>query len=101
MAAWQSGIVDCRQSRNTSCPAFNAVQPVSMQVRAKSPAIWCSRPDLSAVEAAEQQVLTAQHAWFQGAGPLRPAIVRQQLFFPDRRLLQYDCGKLQVLMLAA
>ena len=48
------------------------------------------------VEAAEQQALTAQHAWFQGAGPLRPAIVRQQLFFPDRRLLQYDCGKLQV-----
>ncbi len=72
-----------------------------MQVRAKSPAIWCSRPDLSAVEAAEQQALTAEHAWFQGAGPLRPALVRQQLFFPDRRLLQYDCGKLQVLLLAA
>jgi hypothetical protein len=23
--------------------------------------------------------------------------VRKQLFFPDRRLLQYDCGKLQEL----
>eukprot|EP00961_Rhodomonas_salina_P099368 1336491-Rhodomonas_salina.1 len=27
----------------------------------------------------------------------RPAAVRQQLYFPDKRLLQYDCGKLQVL----
>jgi E1A-binding protein p400 len=27
----------------------------------------------------------------------RPAHIRQQLYFPDKRLLQYDCGKLQVL----
>jgi SNF2 family DNA or RNA helicase len=26
---------------------------------------------------------------------LRTALVRRQAFFPDRRLLQYDCGKLQ------
>jgi hypothetical protein len=25
----------------------------------------------------------------------RPAHIRQQLYFPDKRLLQYDCGKLQ------
>jgi hypothetical protein len=30
-----------------------------------------------------------------GGGPLRTAAVRQQLFFPDKRLIQYDCGKLQ------
>jgi len=29
--------------------------------------------------------------------PLRAAAVRQQLFFPDRRLVQFDCGKLQAL----
>ncbi|KAJ7569569.1 hypothetical protein O6H91_01G084300 [Diphasiastrum complanatum] len=29
--------------------------------------------------------------------PLRRIIVRRQLFFPDRRLLQFDCGKLQEL----
>ncbi|XP_052172511.1 protein PHOTOPERIOD-INDEPENDENT EARLY FLOWERING 1 isoform X2 [Diospyros lotus] len=29
--------------------------------------------------------------------PLRPAIVRRQLYFPDRRLIQFDCGKLQEL----
>ena len=27
----------------------------------------------------------------------RAVVVRQQLYFPDKRLLQYDCGKLQVL----
>lgn len=29
--------------------------------------------------------------------PLRPAIVRRQVYFPDRRLIQFDCGKLQEL----
>lgn len=29
--------------------------------------------------------------------PIRPAIVRRQVYFPDRRLIQFDCGKLQEL----
>ncbi|KAK9096057.1 hypothetical protein Sjap_021554 [Stephania japonica] len=29
--------------------------------------------------------------------PIRPAIVRRQVYFPDRRLIQFDCGKLQKL----
>ena len=37
-----------------------------------------------------------QQEWFQRSAPLRTAIVRQQVFFPDRRLIQFDCGKLQV-----
>ena len=28
---------------------------------------------------------------------VRPSRIRQQLYFPDKRLLQYDCGKLQML----
>jgi hypothetical protein len=36
-------------------------------------------------------------AFFSKGGSLRTALVRKQLFFPDRRLLQYDCGKLQEL----
>ena len=28
---------------------------------------------------------------------LHPADIRLQMFFPDKRLIQYDCGKLQVL----
>jgi E1A-binding protein p400 len=35
--------------------------------------------------------------FFAKGGSLRTALVRKQLFFPDRRLLQYDCGKLQEL----
>lgn len=29
--------------------------------------------------------------------PIRPAVVRRQVYFPDRRLIQFDCGKLQEL----
>ncbi|XVF28893.1 hypothetical protein REPUB_Repub15cG0072100 [Reevesia pubescens] len=29
--------------------------------------------------------------------PIRPAIVRRQVYFPDKRLIQFDCGKLQEL----
>ncbi|XP_073107085.1 protein PHOTOPERIOD-INDEPENDENT EARLY FLOWERING 1 isoform X5 [Elaeis guineensis] len=29
--------------------------------------------------------------------PIRPATVRRQVYFPDRRLIQFDCGKLQEL----
>jgi hypothetical protein len=36
-----------------------------------------------------------QQEWFKRSAPLRTAIVRQQVFFPDRRLIQFDCGKLQ------
>ena len=36
-----------------------------------------------------------QQEWFARSQPLRTALVRQQVFFPDRRLIQFDCGKLQ------
>ncbi|KAI4341268.1 hypothetical protein MLD38_026009 [Melastoma candidum] len=29
--------------------------------------------------------------------PIRPAVVRRLVYFPDRRLIQFDCGKLQEL----
>ena len=66
-----------------------------LQCRAAAPEIWCSRPDPSA--AAEQQATQAamQREWFARSQPLRTALVRQQVFFPDRRLIQFDCGKLQ------
>ena len=38
----------------------------------------------------------SQLEWFRSSAPLRTAYVRGQLFFPDRKLIQYDCGKLQV-----
>ena len=67
-----------------------------LQARAQPTKLWCNGPDQGLITAAAQQADVATRAWFEGSSPLRPAIVRQQLFFPDRRLLQYDCGKLQV-----
>jgi hypothetical protein len=64
-------------------------------VRARAPALECSRPNASDVAAAAAAAATAERAWAGRAAALRTAVVRQQLFFPDRRLMQYDCGKLQ------
>mmetsp|Transcript_20122 Transcript_20122/g.68432 ORF Transcript_20122/g.68432 Transcript_20122/m.68432 type:complete len:1613 (-) Transcript_20122:1629-6467(-) len=59
--------------------------------------VWCSRPLLSN---AREAAVTQEFA-FREVGPLltplRSLMVRRQLFFPDRRLLQFDCGKLQQL----
>ena len=66
------------------------------QARAPPPTAWCSHPDQSLVLEAARQAQHAQQLWFQSSASLRTAIVRRQLFFPDRRLLQFDCGKLQV-----
>jgi E1A-binding protein p400 len=64
--------------------------------RARAPAVqaWCCRPDQSALRRAAAAAAAAQDAWAARAGCLRTAVVRRQCFFPDRRLLQYDCGKL-------
>lgn len=67
-----------------------------MQARSRQAVLICSRPDATAVAAAAAAVASAEAAWMMGSAPLRAAVVRQQLFFPDRRLIQYDCGKLQV-----
>ena len=66
------------------------------QARAPPPSAWCSHPDQSVVLQAARQAQMVQQEWFRSSGSLRTAVVRRQLFFPDRRLLQFDCGKLQV-----
>ncbi|EPS61370.1 hypothetical protein M569_13427 [Genlisea aurea] len=64
--------------------------------RAPPPVCWCSRGG--------SPVFTSQmnkDRWSQSFSdlltPFRPAIVRRQVYFPDRRLIQFDCGKLQEL----
>jgi len=53
---------------------------------------------ISAAELASQEKLRDMRGVFSGFQDLcRPAYIRQQLSFPDKRLLQYDCGKLQVM----
>ncbi|XP_074279283.1 protein PHOTOPERIOD-INDEPENDENT EARLY FLOWERING 1 [Silene latifolia] len=64
--------------------------------RAPPPACWCSKSETSILidpvykEQCSKIILPL-------LTPIRPAIVRRQLFFPDRRLIQFDCGKLQQL----
>ena len=67
------------------------------QARSPPPTAWCSHPDQSVVLEAARQAQHAQQEWFRSSASLRTAVVRRQLFFPDRRLLQFDCGKLQVI----
>ncbi|WOG88249.1 hypothetical protein DCAR_0207484 [Daucus carota subsp. sativus] len=64
--------------------------------RAPTPVCWCSRTGSS---------LFVQPGYKERCAellsplltPIRPAIVRRQVYFPDRRLIQFDCGKLQEL----
>ncbi|XP_042513855.1 protein PHOTOPERIOD-INDEPENDENT EARLY FLOWERING 1 isoform X3 [Macadamia integrifolia] len=65
--------------------------------RAPSPVCWCSKTGglpvflHSAYKEQCTEILSPR------LSPIRPAIVRQQVYFPDRRLIQFDCGKLQEL----
>ncbi|KAJ1491901.1 P-loop containing nucleoside triphosphate hydrolase protein, partial [Baffinella frigidus] len=55
---------------------------------------------ISAAELASQEKLRDMRGVFSGFQDLcRPAYIRQQLSFPDKRLLQYDCGKLQMMLM--
>ncbi|XP_065878291.1 protein PHOTOPERIOD-INDEPENDENT EARLY FLOWERING 1 isoform X2 [Euphorbia lathyris] len=64
--------------------------------RAPVPNCWCSKRGTSAFlhptykEKCSEILLPL-------LSPIRPAIVRTQVYFPDRRLIQFDCGKLQEL----
>ncbi|CAA6665108.1 unnamed protein product [Spirodela intermedia] len=64
--------------------------------RAPSPLCWCSKGNSPVFLSAVQR-----DKWSDAFSPLltpvRPAIVRRQVYFPDRRLIQFDCGKLQKL----
>ncbi|VFQ59291.1 unnamed protein product [Cuscuta campestris] len=64
--------------------------------RAPAPVCWCSKIGTSVFfhptfKDRCSEVLSSLLT------PFRPAIVRRQLYFPDRRLIQFDCGKLQEL----
>ncbi|KAH9331633.1 hypothetical protein KI387_003741, partial [Taxus chinensis] len=64
--------------------------------RAPSPVFWCSKYEASVLNPPALKDNCAQE-FSHLLEPLRPVIVRRQLFFPDRRLIQFDCGKLQEL----
>ncbi|KAM3298267.1 hypothetical protein ACQJBY_039958 [Aegilops geniculata] len=64
--------------------------------RAATPICWCKKrnsPVLLGPAYREQ----CMNEFSPILSPVRPAIVRRQVYFPDRRLIQFDCGKLQEL----
>ncbi|XP_043719570.1 protein PHOTOPERIOD-INDEPENDENT EARLY FLOWERING 1 isoform X2 [Telopea speciosissima] len=64
--------------------------------RAPSPVCWCSKTGPPVfLHSSYKELCTEILSPF--LSPIRPAIVRQQVYFPDRRLIQFDCGKLQEL----
>ncbi|XP_058088358.1 protein PHOTOPERIOD-INDEPENDENT EARLY FLOWERING 1-like isoform X2 [Magnolia sinica] len=64
--------------------------------RAPSPDYWCSKSGAPVfLHPSYKEKCTEALAPL--LTPIRPAIVRRQVYFPDRRLIQFDCGKLQEL----
>ncbi|KNA09216.1 hypothetical protein SOVF_155580 [Spinacia oleracea] len=64
--------------------------------RAPPPACWCNKSGTSVFIDAAYREECSQNL-LPLLTPIRPALVRRQLYFPDRRLIQFDCGKLQQL----
>ncbi|XP_054803873.1 protein PHOTOPERIOD-INDEPENDENT EARLY FLOWERING 1 isoform X2 [Prosopis cineraria] len=64
--------------------------------RAPPPVCWCSRSE-TPVFLHPSYKQKCSEALSPLLSPIRPAIVRRQVYFPDRRLIQFDCGKLQEL----
>ncbi|KAL6911860.1 hypothetical protein ACP4OV_000665 [Aristida adscensionis] len=64
--------------------------------RAPIPVCWCSKGKSPVfIEQAYTEKFMKEFSPI--LSPIRPAIVRRQVYFPDRRLIQFDCGKLQEL----
>ncbi|XP_058771334.1 protein PHOTOPERIOD-INDEPENDENT EARLY FLOWERING 1 isoform X2 [Vicia villosa] len=64
--------------------------------RASPPVCWCSKRETT-VFLNPSYKQRCSDILSPLLSPIRPAIVRRQVYFPDRRLIQFDCGKLQEL----
>ncbi|KAJ8767933.1 hypothetical protein K2173_020873 [Erythroxylum novogranatense] len=65
--------------------------------RAPIPYCWCSSKADTSVFLHPTYKERCSEMLLPLLSPIRPAIVRRQVYFPDRRLIQFDCGKLQEL----
>ncbi|KAG8071924.1 hypothetical protein GUJ93_ZPchr0006g41460 [Zizania palustris] len=64
--------------------------------RVPTPFCWCNKGNSPVlIEPAYRE--KCMNEFSPILSPIRPAIVRRQVYFPDRRLIQFDCGKLQEL----
>ena len=67
-------------------------------VKARAPPLRLStRHDPSEAAAARARLGLVARLPQERAALMQPVLARQSLFFPDKRLIQWDCGKLQVL----
>ncbi|XWS58915.1 hypothetical protein CRYUN_Cryun08bG0075400 [Craigia yunnanensis] len=64
--------------------------------RAPAQVCWCSKTGTS-VFLHSTYIDKCAETLLPLLTPIRPAIVRGQVYFPDKRLIQFDCGKLQEL----
>lgn len=64
--------------------------------RVPSPVCWCSKSG-SPIFLHPSYMEKCTEVFAPLLSPIRPAVVRRQVYFPDRRLIQFDCGKLQEL----
>lgn len=78
---------------NDQIEAFMFAIPAA---RAPPPVSWCSKTGTSLFMQPRYKERCAE-LLSPLLTPFRPAIVRRQVYFPDRRLIQFDCGKLQEL----
>jgi hypothetical protein len=93
-----------RSSTGIALHSHNFVCPLSPTLRRRviSPCAafqaWCSHPPPSVLAAAKRAACSMLAADLSArAALLHTVMIRRTLFFPDRRLVQFDCGKLQEL----
>lgn len=67
------------------------------RARTRPQSAWCCHPNWSAAVDTARRAIRLTSSVAPVLTALHPASVRQSLFFPDKRLLQFDCGKLQEL----
>ena len=78
-------------------PVLRRFVCVIPRTRAPPPELWCSTPAPAAAAAAAARTAALAARVRAASAPLHTAAVRTTLFFPDKRLIQFDCGKLQAL----
>ena len=67
------------------------------RARAAAPRLWCLRPD-AGLESRRRGASQRLHPLLTGPAALSwPELVCHKMYFPNRWLVQYDCGKLQEL----
>ncbi|PRP73136.1 Swi2/Snf2-Like family protein [Planoprotostelium fungivorum] len=66
------------------------------QARTKPPALYPHHPVPWHTES-QRRMVNSLHALYEPSKLLRQPFIRSQIYFPDKRLIQYDCGKLQQL----